>query len=281
MSGPSNLLFWSIIIEFNNLMKDAITGPDCTDPSLCKGDCCSIKIDVPKILARKYIEKGFANKDDFTRSNIYSFQLRFNDDTGKCFLFDKQKNGCKVHFTEIKPPQCWIYPTNFTSQDNNIACKKLSGWKIEKPELALKAQELLNYYNFLCSLEARKEKVKISKRLKNSIKNQESGLHHALRNTSPSSIGGFKDGWDSFTILPAEGISLQMKKFCLLYHHNCQYLPDQFLECKSICETITLKLIEFILIEIPNYVKHFGAETDGDYPLFKIFKKLRIFKETK
>ena len=139
-----NELFWQIIKKFNYLMKSAIKGPNCTDPSICHGDCCSIKIDVPKILAEEYIKRGYAKKKDFTRSNVFSFQLRFEDKTGKCFLFNKEINGCLVHNTGIKPPQCWIYPTSFSNTFNvEIQCKHASGWKIIDSKKTKTAEKLL------------------------------------------------------------------------------------------------------------------------------------------
>ena len=108
--------FWQVVRRFNNLMSSAIEGPNCI--FVCHGDCCSIKINVPKILAQEYIKKGDATKDDFIRGDIFSFKLRFDDLKGKCFLYNKKINGCLVHNSGIKPPQCWIYPTKFFNPDN-------------------------------------------------------------------------------------------------------------------------------------------------------------------
>ena len=80
------MLFWRLIKRYNELMKEAITGPNCIDPEICKGDCCSIKIDVSKILAEEYVKRGWANKEDFIRSDVFSFHLRFDEKKGKCFL---------------------------------------------------------------------------------------------------------------------------------------------------------------------------------------------------
>jgi len=172
-----NEYFWKIIRKYNNLMKSSIIGPNCIDPEICRGDCCSIKIDIPKVLAKEYIKREYATKEDFIRSDIFSFQLRFNEKTGKCFLFDKEINGCKVHNSGIKPPQCWIYPTGFSNPEGKeISCKKTKGWKITNSENLKQAEKLLNYYNFLCQVEAKKELININKRVwkkisKNSKKN--------------------------------------------------------------------------------------------------------------
>lgn len=259
-------------------MKSAIKGPDCTNPNNCTGDCCSIKIDVPKALAEEYIKRNYANKEDFIRSNIFSFELRFDEKTGKCFLFNKELNGCKVHNSGIKPPQCWIYPTNFSNNERTlIKCKRLNGWEIIKPHKALEAEKLLEKYYFLCKIEANKEIREIKKRLGKN-KNIEI-LKQAIMKIAPSELGGFKDKWDNFDILLAEGYSLQMKKFCLKYNKECSYLPNSFFECKFICEEIAEKLITFLQHNLLSYIKHTRPDSCGEYPLFKIFKNSKFFNE--
>ena len=248
-------------------MSSAIEGPNCL--SICHGDCCSIKINVPKILAKEYIEKGYANKEDFIRSDIFSFQLRFDDDKGKCFLYDKKVNGCLVHTSGIKPLQCWIYPTNFSNPDlKEISCKRASGWKIIDLDKAQKAEKYLEYYVFLCKLEAKKELKNIHKRFSNS--NSKKNLKELLMKTAPSRMAGFKDSWDSFSLLPAEGISLQLKKFCRELNQNC---GKEFLECSSICEKMSGFLLSgFLQQNLYLFVKTNGLDTEGKYPFIKLFE---------
>jgi Fe-S-cluster containining protein len=252
-------------------MKKAIQGPDCTDPKLCKGDCCSIKIDVPKILAEEYIKRSYATKEDFIRSNVFSFHLRFDEKTGKCFLFDKKINGCSVHNSGIKPPQCWIYPTNFINLENSdIKCKRLTGWKIINKKKALESEKLLEYYVFLCKLEARKELKKSKRRL---IENTEQ-LVISIKKKPPSSIAGFIDDWDRFDILPAEGLSLQMKKYCFKYKKNCSFLPNDFLECKNVCEEVAIAILNKFKENVDKIINSQEADCDGHYPLINITQYL-------
>jgi len=255
-------------------MRSAIEGPDCIDPQICKGNCCSIKIDVPKVLAEEYISKGYASKDDFIRSDIFSFHLRFDEKIGKCFLFDKKINGCKVHNSGIKPPQCWIYPTNFLNPENiNISCKRANGWKIIDSNKTLKAEKLLYKIMFLCQLEAKKELKEINKRIEKSIsKIRKKNLKEMIIDTAPSSLGGFKDTWDCFGILPAEGLSLQMKKFCSMHNGECKLISENFLDCKSVCEKVADKIIEFLHENLYFFVKKNGLDTEGEYPLYKLFE---------
>ena len=273
--------FFSIVKKFNILMKEAINGPNCLDPNICKGDCCSIKIDVPKKLAKEYVKRGCARKEDFIRSDVFAFHLRIDvKNTIKCFLFDKSINGCRVHDTGIKPPQCWIYPTDFSNPENKeISCKKAAGWKIIDQKKAKEAEKLLQKYVFLCQLEAKKELKNVNKRIgkqsSKNLKNKINNLKKELKKIAPSQLGGFKDGWDFFTILSAEGLSLQMKKFCFKSNKECKFFPDDFLGCKSICDIVANRLIKLLQENILNYIKEKGADTDGEYPLYKLFKFIK------
>lgn len=246
-------------------MSSAIDGPNCVE--LCHGDCCSIKIDVPKILAEEYIKKGYADKEDFIRSDVFSFQLRFDDVKGKCFLYNKDINGCLVHTSGIKPPQCWIYPTNFSNPDlKDISCKRANGWKIIDQEKTQKAEEYLEYYMFLCKLEAKKELKKIYMRINSS--NSKILLKKLLIRNAPSRIAGFKDNWDHISLLPAEGMSLQLKKFCMEFNKNCN---REFLDCSSICEKIGEKIL-LLQQNLVLFVKTNGPDTEGKYPFIKLFE---------
>ncbi|MBY8984901.1 MAG: hypothetical protein KGD65_07540 [Candidatus Lokiarchaeota archaeon] len=258
--------FWDVVKKFNKLMSSAIEGPNCLD--ICHGDCCSIKIDIPKILAEEYIKRGFAKKSDFVRSDVFSFKLRFDEKKAKCFLFDKSINGCLVHTSGIKPPQCWIYPTNFTNPENKeISCKRAKGWKIINFDKSKEAEDLLQYYIFLCSLEAKKEIRKIKKRLSSSI--SKSILKESLKNTPPHEISGFRDTWEYISILLAEGFSLQLKKYCQTTNKQCD-----FLECNSVCDKVMLDLTNFLQQNLYDYIKSpdYGPDTDGEYPIIELKK---------
>ncbi|MFX0024449.1 MAG: hypothetical protein ACFE9S_19175 [Candidatus Hermodarchaeota archaeon] len=256
--------FWEVVKKFNFLMKSAIIGPDCL--SVCKGDCCSIKINVPRVLASEYIKREYAGKRDFIRNDIFSFQLRFDEKTGKCFLFDKDLNGCSVHDSGIKPPQCWIYPTNFTqADDKDISCKKAGGWKIIDPEKSKEAEKLLKYYVFFSQLEAKKEARIVHHRFNNiSCKNN---LIDSLKQTYPSRLAGFKDTWDCITTLSAEGLSLQVKKFCSEYNYSCEL---NYFECVSICDKVIEGLLDFLQQNLVKFVQKNGPDCDGEYTFLKL-----------
>ncbi|MHA2391994.1 MAG: YkgJ family cysteine cluster protein [Promethearchaeota archaeon] len=263
--------FWEVVKEFNTLMKSAIEGPNCL--KICNSDCCSIKIDVPKILAEEYIKQGYADKNDFVRSNVFSFKLKFDEKKGKCFLYNKEINGCLVHNSGIKPPQCFIYPTNFYIPNNEqVSCKKAEGWRIIDLQKTEEAKKILEYYLFLCQLEAKQEIKKIKERVVHSVSGN--CLKHILKKTSPSRISGFKDGWDCFKPLSSEGISLQLKKVCVRYNKSCELIPHNFLDCISICDKVADALIKFLQQNLYHYVNKKGPDIDGQY----IFNDLELNK---
>jgi len=256
-------------------MKEAISGPNCTDPEICHGDCCSIKIDVPKLLAKEYIKRGYATENDFIRTNIFSFHLRLTEENSKCFLYDKEINGCAVHTSGIKPPQCWIYPTMFFRANNeSVSCKRASGWKILNSKKTLKAEKLLQQYIFLCQLEARKELKKLKERL-GLARNEDSRsyrieLKKEIKETPPSKFGGLKDGWHRFSVLSAQGLTLTLKKLCRTHKKECPQLKENFMECPEICEEIAQEIIKIYGEYLELYVKKQGVHVEGEYPLFKL-----------
>ncbi len=265
-------------------MKESIEGPDCTDPLKCHGDCCSIKIDIPKALADWYIEEGYAKETDFIRSNVFSFHLRFDESTGKCFLFDKKKNGCSVHNTKRKPPQCWIYPTGFSNPSNkSISCKRLGGWNINNITYTKEAERLLKKYVFLCQIEALKERKKIKDRLNYSLSKKnwsnDTGLYSSLKSIPPSKLGGFKDSWNDIKYLSAEGYSLQMKKFCKKFNPTCELKETNFLNCEGMCDQIIIRLIEYLGTHLIEYIRKNGPDSEGEYPLFKLFSNYLMLKK--
>ena len=76
-------------------------------------------------------------------------------------------------------------------------------------------------------------------------------------------------------------MSLQMKKFCIRHNNQCEYPRDNFLECNKICALIADKLIEFLQDNIYDYLKSEGPDTDGQYPLIKLFEFVNNIKKSR
>ena len=250
-----------LVNKYNNLMKDAITGPNCIDPQICHADCCHIMIDIPKLLAEYYIEKGYAKKEDFRRGDLFSFKINVNSTNSKCVFYDKQLNGCSLHKTMHKPPQCWIYPTGFFNkpgeekkfaEDGSIMCKIASGWNIGDSKKATEAKNLFDEYVTFCE----KEYVFESKR--EFIRKRLEPVFSIMKNCSPKSIAGVIDSWDKFDILKSEGISLKLKSLCdQISEDNCNC---EYINCEGVCVEIIDLIRRDLLDQIMDFARLKGPK---------------------
>ena len=255
-----------LVNEYNTLMKEAITGPNCIDPQVCHADCCHIMIDIPKLLAEYYIQKGYARKEDFCRGDLFSFKINVNSSNSKCIFYNKELNGCSLHKTMHKPPQCWIYPTGFTNDpgeekkfadDGSIKCKIAGGWKIIDAKKTTKAKSLFNEYVTYC------EKEFASETVLEKFKTRLEPLFKSLEECSPKSVAGIVDGWDRFTILKSEGISLKLKSLCDQISEdtcNCEYM-----ECRNVCNEIIDLLRRDLLNDVSNFTQIRGPKSSYSF----------------
>lgn len=261
----------TIIREFNSLMASAIQGPNCIDEKICHGDCCHIHIDIPKILAEYYIDNKLATKDDFIRGEIFAFALAVRPENSKCVFYDKQLNGCLLHSSGMKPPQCWIYPTGFNNEigeekqfadDGTIKCKRSSGWWVKDTDKTKKAHQLLQDYIKYSEHELLEENSQ------SKIKERFNSLRVSFSKTAPKKIAGLVDQWDHFSPLYAEGTCLKLKRYCDRINHKDQQCI--FLECNKVCDDVLNHLVEDLEKEIIEYIKKNGPkQTYSFYDLWK------------
>ncbi|MHA1728309.1 MAG: hypothetical protein ACTSWY_06215 [Promethearchaeota archaeon] len=271
---------------FNELMDSAIVGPNCTDPNICHSDCCHIMIDIPEVLAQYYIDIGVASEDSFVRGDVFSFKISVNTKSSKCVFFDREINGCLLHKTKMKPPQCWIYPTGFLlrkpsesmdnttkllskfngkkfTEDETVKCKRASGWKITDEEKTQEASKIFEEY------------IKFSKKEfleSNSRKNIISRLNNfqeKLLKLPPSSIAGLKDGWNEYIPLSAEGISLKLKNICEKVCRKKDSGKINYFQCDRICKEVAHKISQNLPNEVLHYIKKNGPkETYAFYEIW-------------
>ena len=240
-----------LVRDFNTLVKDAISGPNCIDPNVCHGDCCFIHIDVPRALAQFYINQDWASADDFKRGSTFSFEIKVDLEKLRCVFFSKEINGCSLHTTGMKPPQCWVYPTGLDPEKSVSKCKKADGWAIEDPESIKKAKIKLNEYVSLCRAEAQDENSpeNIQKRL-------EAIPPESFDSISPSNIAGVEDTWDKFRVLIGEGYNLGARSFCS--EIDCSF---EYFECPKICQPLKNKLLKFLSETIPKFINSNGFKS--------------------
>ncbi len=247
---PKKIL--DLVREFNHLVKDSISGPNCIDPNVCHGDCCFIHIDIPKVLAQHYIDQGWASKEDFKRGSTFSFEINVDLNKLRCVFFSKAINGCSLHLTGMKCPPCWVYPTGLDPDNVNTSCKKADGWDINNPVGVRKAKYVLNDYVSLCREEAKEENSP------DSINQRLLALSIEKFNTiKPSSIAGIEDSWDNFNILIGEGYNLGVRSFCSEIGCDLEYF-----ECPVVCEPVKKKLLKFLSQNLSTFIKSNGFKSE-------------------
>ncbi len=238
--------------KFNSLIKGSIDGPNCIDRNVCLGDCCFIQIDVPKALAQFYIDKGWAKEEDFARGDIFSFHINVDLRRLKCVFFDHDLNGCSLHLTGMKPPQCWVYPTGLDLDDIKSKCKKAEGWNVIKSEHIEAAKEVLDTYVSLCRQEFNKENSKsnIEKRIRETIIRE-------IMDIPPRNISAIEDRWNEFKIIKDQGYNMGIKSFCNENQENCSC---DFFECDSVCENVAKSIFKFLTKSLPSFILSRGAK---------------------
>ncbi len=240
-------------------MMHAIDGPNCLDSSVCKGDCCSIKIDIPRILAEKLIEIGLATRDNFERGEIYAFNIKLNTDSTRCVFFDKILNGCSLHQSGFKPPQCWIYPTGFFP--NKTDCIHFNTWRIKDTHATSEASDILAQFDAYSKQEFQQEysKENINRRLAKLKEKIESAR------IKPKQITGFVDGWDSFDLYSEDDFNVSVSTLCR--DIDCE---KEFGTCSAICISLKEKLQYLAQERIPNVIETLGPQSS--YPLSELLR---------
>lgn len=252
-----------LVKTFNEVIHTSITGPDCLDREICLGECCFIQIPIPKALASYYIQQGWAKKDDFKRGFEFSFVMTADLSSLRCVFFDKTLNGCSLHMTGYKAPQCWVYPTGLDTDSLNHTCKKATGWNAENAENLLEAKEILCSYVNICKEEAL---------LENSSEQILVRLHsnelQKLPILSPYQIAGLQDSWDNFIVIKSDGYSMGMKHFC-----DKVQCSKSYFQCEKICSKAYTRFLSFYELYLSKYIKEYGFKQD--YPIIEI-KKVEI-----
>ena len=223
-------------------------------------------MDVPLVLVDHYVKKGWAKKDDFTRGSHFSFRVNMDLETSRCPFFDQNINGCAVHFTGMKIPQCWVYPTGLDPTASvPDCCKQACGWKITDPEKAQEANAILETYVQACLQEAHRENSpdQIHQRL------LEGDLSTVFDQFSPWQIAGVEDGREFFTVLKGEGYNLGLRSFC-----NEIACSKEYFECTHVCPPLRDNALDFLKTCLPMYISYHGFKST--YTFFELKTNGRI-----
>ncbi|MHA1522550.1 MAG: hypothetical protein ACTSRK_20470 [Promethearchaeota archaeon] len=240
-----------LLKQFNQVILQTVSGPNCVDPKVCHGDCCFVHLDVPRALVQHYIDSGCATINNFKRGITFAFEPVMDLATLKCPFFDPEINGCGLHFSGVKIPQCWVYPTGLDPDDINSTCKRAEGWTIVDPSRANAALKILSEYMELCKQEAAYEQRpdQITKRL------------NAMESTvfltfKPSQLAGIQDGWDKWGGIVEEGWQLGLRTLC-----NKIKCSHSYFECSRVCDELNSILFQLIGDKVPDFIRAHGYKT--------------------
>ncbi|HME53698.1 MAG TPA: hypothetical protein VKM55_15835 [Candidatus Lokiarchaeia archaeon] len=254
-----NVIF-PLIGMFNHAMLDNVDGPNCTDRNTCNNNCCSIMIDIPQFLGRKYIEDGRLRPADLRRGDAFAWKLNVNEDTSRCVFFSPEIYGCRIYVDDLesRPPQCAIYPASYTT--GAIACKAGAGpWIVKDEEIGHACERLMNVYKNYCLVE--RESVK-GELLENIVCALETRLISLLDHACPSSIAGIKDTWAGIELLCADGRSLSTRMFC---KQDC---PTEFIDCDCMCTEASVSFLEFLKNVLPAFIQ--ANDMREDYTIMEL-----------
>ncbi len=238
-----------VISKIHQICKFSLTGPDCVDRQICDGACCRTSPDIPPVLATRLVNLGLAQEEDFVPSDFLPFRVRITADTSRCALFDPGINGCKVHFTPLKPPQCWVYPLqlddNFhTPHPSHIlytpnishTCRKGYQFFVDPQKLG-GIRELLECYKDLTLDDVKKYQShdSISRRVQSNLRPQLSDL-------SISSFLGVRVTVTGFKLLRSSGTNFLWADFCTLFKCETDYSC-----CRSPCPKIQDTICDLVI----------------------------------
>nr|MDO8084036.1 hypothetical protein [Candidatus Sigynarchaeum springense] len=254
---------FELIAAFNHAMLGNVEGPNCTDRSICNDNCCSIMIDIPHLLATRYIEQGRLGTGDVRRGDVFAWKLNVRHDTNRCAFFSPAFYGCQIYVDDLntRPPQCAVYPAGYSTGAGK--CKSGAGpWFVKDKATGAACERLMVAYTRYCL----DERDRMKRGLVDSIQVALEG-HFArmLGQLKPSSVAGIKETWDGFEPLLAEGRSLSFKQFCL----PC--CPTGFFECKQVCTAACDRLLDFLNRTMPVFIARHDMKEEYTFMELKEF----------
>nr|MDO8114801.1 hypothetical protein [Candidatus Sigynarchaeota archaeon] len=255
-----------LIATFNHeMLGNVVDAPNCTDKQTCKNNCCSIMIDIPHCLAKKYIDDGRLNPDDLRRGDVFAWKLNASTVTSKCVFFSPEIYGCRIYVDDLnsRPPQCAVYPAGYTA--GATTCKVGAGpWIVKDEAKGNACKQLMDVYTKFCIEERLRVKEALIKGIAGTgIDN----LATALSSLPPWSIAGVKDTWTGLKPLLAEGKSFSFKAFCPA---GC---TTDYFACTSLCKVASRDFVQFLNDVLPNLIKDRDMKEDYTIMELKEFSK--------
>ncbi|MBN2152817.1 MAG: hypothetical protein JW839_15305 [Candidatus Lokiarchaeota archaeon] len=254
-----------LIATFNHEMLGNVEGPDCTDRSVCTDNCCSIMIDIPQLLARRYIERAMLGPGDVRRGDVFAWKLNVRQETNRCAFYSPSLHGCRIYVDDLdaRPPQCAVYPAGYTA--GAAACKAGAGpWLVKDGATGAACESLMGVFKRYCLAERDRLKHDLVRSIAGAL---EGRFMLLLGGVSPSSVSGVKETWDGFEPLPAEGRSFSFKQFC---DPGC---GTAFLECEEACAPACNRLLGFLKRAMPAFIARRDMKEEYTFMELKEFMR--------
>ena len=257
-----------LIKVFNHEMLGNVEGPNCTDWNVCSNNCCGIMIDIPDLLARKYIDKNHLQSIEIRRGDIFTWKLNINRITSKCCFFSEEIYGCQIYVDnlDLRPPQCAVYPAGYFEGTNK--CKSGAGpWLIKSIRKGKDRKKLMEIFKNYCLDERACMKGILLENIPSLLGEK---FAEKLGEVAPSSVAGILDTVEGFEPLPAGGRSFSFKRFCEEEDSKCE---QEFLQCKNVCKGASKAFIQFLLKRLPTYIQE--NDMKEEYLLLEL-KKIKV-----
>ncbi len=255
-SDSQNIL--NLVKQINRNATALGEGPNCLDPSFCTAKCCYTSPDLPKTLVNHYIGENWATIDQFELSNTLEFRIKLNPGTKRCVFYDPKLNGCLIHTTDMKPPQCTLYP--FNEQETKHICRNNYEFIFDTAEMNSLMRIFDEYYD-LAKNEFRENNTEAKIRTK-----LEAQILPILKTHKPSEIEGIREDASGFHIHSSLKLSYEGVEYCNAI--SCEYYYE---DCPKVCNSFLDRVIEdLISIIFSRKNKH---QITDEYRLRSLFRE--------
>jgi hypothetical protein len=223
-------------------------GPSCITRETCQGACCTENIDVPQALVKYYCKYGWASSSDFFRGGIFAFQIQVSSITHRCIFFDLQLNGCRLHQTHLKPPQCALYPLKHT--ETSAICRMNYSVTIDSSKEE-ELHSLFKQYHHCCAGEwhNRLSHLRFNWDFKRKFPLQ-------LEKVRPSRLLGVQVHKDTCEPLITDNFSWSALSFC--DQIQCVHVTQAYFSCEKICPRMAQLMTQVLRHQIMQFNALYG-----------------------
>ena len=256
-----NLDFQNILdlIQLINSRARTLTkGPDCLDPRMCNAKCCYTTPDLPKTLVDHYIQKKWMTINQCELSNTMEYRLKLNSETRRCTFYDLHLNGCLIHATEMKPPQCTLYP--FKERESKHICRNQQEFFFDKTQMPSLMQAFDTYFNLA------EQEFKENASPTNIRKKLQQEILPTLKTHKPTEIEGMQENTAGFHVHFSTNRSYEGLDYC-----DSIPCDNYYEDCPRVCNTFVDQVIEDLITSVCS--RKANHQITDEYRLHSLVKR--------